>query len=182
MCEPDDALVRQSQQGDLAAFETLIRKHQRMIHSLTFRMTGSLDDAADLAQETFVRAYRNVALYRGDCKFSTWLYRIAINVCLTWRDHEKVRTQINRNWSENQAIEEEGEHANCGEQLNAKLHAALLKLPAKQRAAIMLTMYDGMSHAEAAQVLNCSETTVSWRVFTAKRKLKYLLSRAGERE
>src|SRR5437868_13767077 len=66
MCEPDDALVEQSQQGDLAAFETLIRKHQRMIHSLTFRMTGSMDDAEDLSQETFVRAYRNIQAYRAD--------------------------------------------------------------------------------------------------------------------
>ncbi|MDB6059367.1 MAG: polymerase sigma factor RpoE [Verrucomicrobiales bacterium] len=182
MCEPDEALVAQSQQGDLAAFEKLIRKHQRMIHSLTFRMTGSMADAEDLSQETFVRAYRNLAAYRADSKFSTWLYRIAINVCLNWRDRESVRAQTNRNWTEHQEIETDGSSNGGIEQLNAKLHAALLKLPAKQRAAVMLTMYDGMNHAEAAQVLNCSETTVSWRVFAAKRKLKHLLSRTGERE
>jgi RNA polymerase sigma-70 factor (ECF subfamily) len=182
MCEPDDALVEQSQQGDLAAFETLIREHQRMIHSLTFRMTGSMDDAEDLAQEAFVRAFRSISTYRRDCKFSTWLYRIAINVCLTWRERENLRSETNRNWSEHQLIESEGEHSDACAQLNAKLHAALLKLPPKQRAAIMLTMHDGMNHAEAAQVLNCSETTVSWRVFTAKRKLKRLLSLTGERE
>ncbi|MGZ4974682.1 MAG: RNA polymerase sigma factor [Limisphaerales bacterium] len=182
MCEPDEALVEQSQQGDLAAFETLIRKHQRMIHSLTFRMTGSMDEAEDLSQETFVRAYRNIAAYRADCKFSTWLYRIAINVCLTWRDRENLRARANRNWIENQAIEADGHSSQLGDQINAKLHQALLKLPPKQRAAVMLTMYDGVNHAEAAQVLNCSETTVSWRVFAAKRKLKHLLSLTGERD
>ena len=182
MCEPDDALVEQSQQGDLAAFEALIRKHQRMIHSLTFRMTGSMDDSEDLSQETFVRAYRNIAVYRADCKFSTWLYRIAMNVCLTWRDRETVRARTNRNWTENQTIGADGHNSEVARQLSAKLHEALLKLPSKQRAAVMLTMYDGMNHAEAAQVLNCSETTVSWRVFTAKRKLKHLLSLTGERE
>lgn len=182
MSEADDALVEQSQKGDLAAFETLIREHQRMIHSLTFRMTGSMDAADDLAQETFVRAFRSIGTYRRDCKFSTWLYRIAMNVCLTWREREHLRNETNRNWSENQAIESEGEHSDACAQLNSKLHAALLKLPPKQRAAIMLTMHDGMNHAEAAQVLNCSETTISWRVFTAKRKLKHLLSLTGERE
>jgi len=182
MCEPDEALVEQSQQGDLAAFEKLIRKHQRMIHSLTFRMTGSMDDAEDLSQETFVRAYRNIGAYRAGSRFSTWLYRIAINACLTWRDRENLRVKANRNWTENQAIEAEGYSSDCGAQLNANLHTALLKLPPKQRAAVMLTMYDGMNHAEAAQVLNCSETTVSWRVFAAKRKLKYLLSLTDERK
>src|SRR5436189_4401887 len=111
MCEPNDALVEQSQQGDLAAFETLIREHQRMIHSLTFRMTGSMDDAEDLSQETFVRAFRSIDSYRRDCKFSTWLYRIAINVCLTWRERENLHTETNHTWSEKQSIEAEGEHS-----------------------------------------------------------------------
>lgn len=183
MHDADEALVLQSQRGDLAAFEMLIEKHQRMIHSLTYRMTGSMDDAEDLAQETFVRAFRNIGSYRSDCKFSTWLYRIAINVCLTWRDREHLRTETSRKWSDEQITENEGSTtADTNEQLNGRLQAALLKLPAKQRAAIMLTMYDGLSHAEAADVLNCSETTVSWRVFSAKRKLKRLLSLTKERD
>ncbi len=179
MCDADEALVEQSQRGDFAAFEVLIQKHQRMIHSLTFRMTGSMADAEDLAQEAFVRAYRSIADYRADCKFSTWLYRIAMNACLTWRERETMRGEVHRSWSEEQRIAADGEDAPSGEVLSDQLQAALLKLPAKQRAAIMLTMYDGMNHAEAAQVLNCSETTVSWRVFAAKRKLKRLLSRGG---
>jgi RNA polymerase sigma-70 factor (ECF subfamily) len=181
MCEPNDALVEQSQKGDLAAFEVLIRDHQRMIHSLTFRMTGSMDEAEDLSQETFIRAYRSIASYRADCKFSTWLYRIAMNVCLTWRERETLRTRVNRSWTEDQLLQSNRHSPDPSDQLNTELHTALLTLPAKQRAAIMLTMYDGMNHAEAAQILNCSETTVSWRVFTAKRKLKYLLTLKGER-
>src|SRR5271154_3230049 len=79
MGDTDYDLVLQSQNGDPAAFETLIRNHQRMIHSLTFRMTGSLADAEDLAQETFIRAYEQISTFRGSAKFSTWLYRIAFN-------------------------------------------------------------------------------------------------------
>lgn len=176
MRDADEALVLQSQQGDLAAFETLIKEHQRMIHSLTYRMTGSLDDAEDMAQETFLRAFRSIGSYRADCKFSTWLYRIGINVCLTWRQREHLRTETNRKWANDSVTEGVEANADSSEQMNSRLQLALLKLPAKQRAAVMLTMFDGLSHAEAAEVLNCSEATVSWRMFAAKRKLKRLLS------
>jgi RNA polymerase sigma-70 factor, ECF subfamily len=182
-CDPDRALVIQSQEGDLAAFAELIRKHQRMIHSLTYRMTGSLADAEDLAQETFISAHRQIGSYRGASKFSTWLYRIAINACLSWRRRENLRAEATTNWVQTNSTQQESVQAaplasKCGE----RLHAALLRLPAKQRAAIMLTLHDGLNHAEAAEVLNCSETTISWRVFAAKRKLERWLKREGEQE
>ena len=180
MTDADAELVLQTQSGSPAAFETLIRNHQRMIHSLTFRMTGSLADAEDLAQETFIRAYEQIGSFRGTSKFSTWLYRIAVNTCLNWRQSEARRFHFQTNCAE----EISGQHAN-GENSPAKngaceqVQSALLKLPAKQRAAIVLTIYDGLNHAEAAHVLGCSETTISWRVFAARRKLKRWLTTAG---
>ena len=183
MCDPDQALVLQSQNGDPAAFAELIRNHQRMIHSLTFRMTGSLADAEDLAQETFINAYRQIGSYRGTSKFSTWLYRIAINACLTWRRRETLRVEATSNWVEaNGASQAAGQEPEAGSGWSGRMHAALLKLPAKQRAAIMLTLHDGLNHAEAAEVLSCSEATVSWRVFAARRKLKRWLAAGGGRE
>src|ERR1035437_5802695 len=180
MTDADSELVLQTQSGSPAAFETLIRNHQRMIHSLTFRMTGSLADAEDLAQETFIRAYEQIGSFRGTAKFSTWLYRIAVNACLNWRQSEARRFHLHANCAE----EISAHHAN-GDNSPAKngaceqVQSALLKLPAKQRAAIVLTIYDGLNHAEAAHVLGCSETTVSWRVFAARRKLKRWLTAAG---
>jgi RNA polymerase sigma-70 factor (ECF subfamily) len=163
--------VLQSQKGDPAAFEWLIRRHQRMVHSLTYRMTGSLEDAEDLAQEAFIRAYAQIGSYRGTAKFSTWLYRIAVNVCLSWRQREARRSELTRNWAK--ASELESPHQDATTDVNGtRVQSALMKLPAKQRAAIILTTYDGLNHAEAAQALGCSETTVSWRVFAARRKLK----------
>lgn len=183
MCDPDEALVLQSQRGDPAAFASLISKHQRMIHSLTYRMTGSLADAEDLAQETFINAYRQIGSYRGASKFSTWLYRIAINACLTWRRRETLRGEAAATWVKtNGAPQPAGEGAEAGNEWSGRTQAALLKLPAKQRAAIMLTLQDGLNHAEAAEVLSCSETTISWRVFAARRKLKRWLAAGGERE
>jgi RNA polymerase sigma-70 factor (ECF subfamily) len=175
MADADADLVLQSQNGDPAAFEELVRNHQHMVHSLTFRMTGSLADAEDLAQETFIRAYEQIGEFRGASKFSTWLYRIAVNTCLNWRQSEARRFQLQaRAAGEISAWHREYENL-PGDQAN-EVQAALLKLPAKQRAAIVLTIYDGLNHAEAAQVLGCSETTVSWRIFAAKRKLKRLLT------
>jgi len=183
MCDPDEALVLQSQNGDPEAFAELVSKHQRMIHSLTYRMTGSLADAEDLAQETFINAYRQIGSYRGTSKFSTWLYRIAINACLTWRRRETLRVEATANWIEtNGAPQATGEGAASASGWSGRMHEALLKLPAKQRAAIMLTLHDGLNHAEAAEVLSCSEATVSWRVFAARRKLKRWLAAGGERE
>jgi RNA polymerase sigma-70 factor (ECF subfamily) len=139
-------------------------------------MTGSLAEAEDLAQETFIRAYRQIDTYRSASKFSTWLYRIAINLCLNWRQREKQRKEVYAGWTDLNADAAYARTALPPDAQNGRVHAALLKLPVKQRAAIMLTIYDGLNHAEAAEVLGCSETTVSWRVFVARRKLKAWLT------
>src|SRR5438045_6652059 len=88
--------------GPSATFEDLIREHQRMIHSLCYRMTGSLADADDLAQETFIQAYRHQDSFRGEVRVSSWLYRIAVNQCLNWRKRTARRDQIYREWSQEQ--------------------------------------------------------------------------------
>lgn len=162
--------IERSRNGDPEAFTALVRAHQRMIHSLTFRMTGSLADAEDLAQATFLRAFQQLDGFRGEAKFSTWLSRIAINTCLNWKQSEARRTRLQEQWAQEQAPESRHD-----ETLPQRVQEALVKLDPKQRAAVMLTVYDGLSHAEAARVLDCSETTVSWRLFTARRKLKQLL-------
>jgi RNA polymerase sigma-70 factor (ECF subfamily) len=176
--DEDKTWVSQSQNGDDAAYESLIRKHQQMIHSLTFRMTGSMADAKDLAQETFVRAYRQLDSYQGNSRFSSWLYRIAVNACLDWRRREKRRAELLANWRNlnAEAAPTPDSPANLDE-LSREVQAALMRLPDKQRAAVVLTVYGELNHAEAAKILGCSETTVSWRIFSARRKLKKLLAR-----
>src|ERR1700710_1693441 len=166
MAEPDDEQqwIRASQNGDHAAFEALVTRHQHMIHSLTFRMTGSLADAEDLAQETFVQAFRQLSTYRAEAKFSSWLYRIAMNLCLNWKKRQESERRLHSDWGMEQEIASTGADFKQSRQVQE----ALLKLNPKQRAAIVLTAYDGLNHAEAAKVLGCSETTVSWRLFRAR--------------
>jgi len=169
--------VIQSQNGDQGAFEALIKDHQRMIHSLCYRMSGSLADAEDLAQETFIHAYQHLDGFRADARFSSWLYRIAVNQCLNWQKRRQRLQQLHQQWSE-QDRQPAGPEAAQAQQIQE----ALLKLPPKQRAAVVLTTYDGLSHAEAAAALGCSETTVSWRLFAARGKLKRLLKHLTKAE
>lgn len=167
--------IRASQAGDHAAFEELVRRHQRMIHALTFRMTGSLVESEDLAQEAFVQAWHHLEQFRGESTFASWLYRIAVNLCLTWRKRAVHREIAHRDWAEHIAAQSPDGASPHRTAPSERVQEALLKLPSKQRAAVILTAYDGLNHAEAAQALGCSETTVSWRLFAARAKLKRLL-------
>lgn len=160
-----------SRNGDPEAIESLIKTYQRMIHALTFRMTGSLTEAEDLAQETFIQAFRCLEEFRGDAAFSTWLYRIAVNKCLNWRQREQRRGRLHDDWGQAAANKSSPQDSQSNE-----IQMALMKLPPKQRAAVVLTIYEEQSHAEAARALGCSETTVSWRVFAAKQKLRRWLA------
>src|ERR1700755_1823948 len=92
--DEEQGLIRKSLQGDHAAFEALIMCHQRMVHSLTYRMTGSLADAEDLAQETYIQASRQLANDRGEARFSSWLYRIAMNLCLNWKTRQARQQRL----------------------------------------------------------------------------------------
>ena len=173
MTDDDQAWIERSRQGDDEAFESLVRRYQRMIYSLAYRMTGSAADAEDLTQETFIRAHQQLAGFRADAKFSSWLYRIAVNQCLNWRNRTERRDRLHNDW---QADRETSTRPDRG--LTRIVQDALLQLNPKQRAAVALTIYDGLSHAEAARALGCSETTVSWRLFAARAKLKRLLKDA----
>ena len=170
--DDESKLVELSLAGDPEAYAALVRQHQKMIRAVAFRMTGSPDDAEELAQDAFVRAYRQLGSFNGSSKFSTWLCQIAINLSLDWRRREMRRAGIHSEWAAGVANDPGG---GFPDELSRRVQEALNRLPAKQRAAIVLTIYENQSHAEAAKTLGCTEATVSWRVFAARQKLKRLL-------
>jgi RNA polymerase sigma-70 factor (ECF subfamily) len=177
--EQEKDWLEKSRQGDHTAFENLICCYQRMIHSLAYRMTGSLADADDVTQEVFIRAFQQIDSYRSEAKFSSWLCRIAVNACLNWRQREMRRAEVYRDWAkEARSGGSEKENAALDDD-SQRVQAALSRLPPQQRAAIVLTVYEEMSHAQAARALGCSEATVSWRVFAARTKLKRWLKSAS---
>jgi RNA polymerase sigma-70 factor (ECF subfamily) len=170
--DDESKLVESSLSGDPEAYAALVRSHQNMIRAIAFRMTGSAADAEELAQDAFVRAYRNLRSFNGHSKFSTWLCKIAINLSLDWRRRELRRGHIHDQWAADTA-------SNPGDgfpdELSRRVQSALGRLPPKQRAAIVLTIYENQTHAEAANTLGCTEATISWRVFAARRRLKRML-------
>jgi RNA polymerase sigma-70 factor, ECF subfamily len=168
-----------SPNGDQDAFAALIRDHQRMIYSLCYRMSGSLADAEDLTQETFIQACQHLDGFRAEARLSSWLYRIAVNQCLNWQKRRQRLDQLHREWS---AQEQESTPSAPDAALVQQIQDALLKLPPKQRAAVILTTYEGLTHAQAAAALGCSETTVSWRLFAARAKLKRWLKPLAQPE
>jgi RNA polymerase sigma-70 factor (ECF subfamily) len=173
--DDESKLIKQSLSGDPEAYGALVEQHQNMIRAMAFRMTGSLDDAEELAQDAFLRAYQQLATFNGEAKFSSWLCKITINLSLDWRRRESRRDEIHSKWAAD-AFPTEGPVSGYPDQLSWRVQTALNKLPVKQRAAIVLTIYENQSHAQAAKTLACSEATISWRVFAARQKLKKLLS------
>lgn len=172
--EDESKLIQQSLAGDPEAYAALVAQHQKLIRAMTFRMTGSLDDAEELAQDAFVRGYQQLGSFGGGAKFSSWLCKIAINLSLDRRRREKRRHEIHSQWAA-ETISENNPGDGFPDELSRRVQAALNQLAAKQRAAIVLTVYENQSHAEAAKVLGCTEATISWRVFAARQKLKRLL-------
>lgn len=165
----DDALVMRARDGDARALEELFRRYYMAAYRIAYRMCGTVEDAQDIAQEVFVRVGRALRTFRSDAKFSTWLYRVVANAAA---DHHHGRQRRSRLGEELQAQQQIESAPAPGGAVNE----ALAALSTVQRQVIILTFYEGFSHAEAAQILRRTETAVSWHVFQAKRKLKKLLA------
>jgi len=167
---PDDEYVSRAQAGDAASFEVLFDRYYDMIHAFTYRICLAETEAEDLAQETFIRAARGICGYRGTASFKNWLFRIAHHAGVDWQ-----RQQARRRERETAFATEMGLRTETRAPDHAAVHAALSQLPVDWREAVALVYFDDMNHGEAAKVMGCAETTVSWRIFRARRVLKKLL-------
>lgn len=168
--------------GDASAFDSLVVRHQKSIHRVCYRFTGNTEDAADLTQEVFVKAYRSLERFRGTSAFATWLYRIAVNTCLSFKTARKNRTN---EWDEDYDIVADGPSAEdaLDAQLNAQtVRAALDTLPEKQRLTVIMKVLEERTHAEVAEILGSNVGTVKANLFFAIRNLrKQLSSKPGVR-
>ena len=177
--ESERALVRRAQQGDHDAFGQLVARYQDRIFSTLLRMTGRRDDALDLAQDAFVRAYTRLAGFRGHSTFYTWLYRIAVNRATEWLRRERRRAAVVTN-----GVAGLEEHAGSDDTatlvrdraLFDDLRAAVDALPAIYRAAVILHDIEGMKHTEIAAVLQCAPGTIRARLSRGRRLLRERLA------
>lgn len=155
--------------GDVMAFEALFHRYYDMIYGLIYKHCGNAHDAEDIVQEAFIKAARAISGFRGEASFKNWMCRIALNQAEDHRRKGSRRAELLEQYSHPEA-------SSLLPEASAQMNEALQKLSEKERAAVLLVFDQEMSHAEAAEACNCSETTISWRIFVAKRKLKSLLS------
>ena len=168
----DEELVARAMKGDLDSFNQLVLRWERPIYALAYRVLGREEDARDVAQETFLRAFRALGGFKGQAKFSSWLYRITLNLCRDWMRRQR-RTPVSQA-PEGLDIADlvgEGEPSESVEDLVARRqlgHAvgkAMSLLPEEQRTAIILKEYHGLTFQEIAEMLDCPLSTVKTRLY-----------------
>jgi RNA polymerase sigma-70 factor (ECF subfamily) len=188
----DRALVQATLDGQRAAFDLIVERYRRTVYQVCFRFVGNHEDASDLAQEAFIRAYRALGKFKGDAALGTWLYRIAVNVSLNRLalkrpPHESLdagpdrRTEEGRTAASERRILEDTSGERPDEPVMraeraAIVKAAIARLPAKQRATLILRVYHELPHEEIAHMLGSSVGAVKANFFHALQNLKRLLS------
>jgi len=184
VAEPD--LVRRARRGDLEAYDDLVRRYQERIYATIYHMTSNHEDANDLAQDTFIKAYQALRSFKGGSSFYTWVYRIAVNKTINFLKQRKNRSHMSLN-----DLDFNAEHdpdmlalvsdktprreANLNE-LQEKLNEALQKLSEPHRLVVTLHDVQGLAHEEIAEIMECNIGTVRSRLFYARQQLQGYLS------
>ena len=171
-------LVKKSQLGDKSAFEELVKRHQDLVFSLSFKLTGNRELANDVAQEAFIRAWKAIEKFRGDSTFGTWIYRITVNTAWTLRKKAKKHYSLNiEDTHEPVVIDEkkDPELVAINSDLSVVLRKALNQIPLEQRIIVELKNIEGRSHKEIADYLDISVTAAKVRLHRAHQKLRNIL-------
>ncbi len=182
----EDTLVRRARHGDLEAYDELVKRHQERIYATIYHMTSNHEDANDLAQESFIKAYHALKSFKGGSSFYTWLYRIAVNKTINFLKQRRNKTHISLNNMDFNAehdpdmmalISDKTPRREAGlTELQEKLNAALMKLSEPHRLVVVLHDVQGLSHEEIAQVAGCNIGTVRSRLFYARQQLQGYLA------
>jgi RNA polymerase sigma-70 factor (ECF subfamily) len=182
----DEELVARSIRGDAESFNELILRWERPIYALAYRTIGREEEARDVCQETFLRAFRALPGFRGQAKFSSWLYRIALNLCRDWMRKER-RTPVVQAPEDVDLLDlaaaaepsESIEELVFRKDLSRQVELAMAKLPEEQRTAIILKEYHGMTFQEIADLAGCPLSTVKTRLYQGLTVLRRELARTA---
>ena len=178
--EQEAAIVRKVLGGDANAFETLVLEYEKNVYNIALRMTGNSEDAADMTQEAFIKAYNSLQSFRGDSKFSVWLYRIVSNVCLDFLRSKNRRPTVSLSVEDDDGEDAQLDVADESQTpellLDRKLtrdsvRRGLDSLPPDYRQIQLLREIQGLSYDEIAQALSLEVGTVKSRIFRARKRL-----------
>ena len=174
----DAALVAAAIDGRREAFDLIVERHRRTVYQVCYRFVGNHEDASDLSQESFVRAWRGLRTFKGHSALSTWLYRIAVNVCLNRVSLKTLPTDSIESTDHFEDTRVEGAQAALlREERAATVRKAIASLPKKQRATLVLRTYHDLSHQQIADILGSSVGATKANFFHALANLKKLLGR-----
>jgi RNA polymerase sigma-70 factor (ECF subfamily) len=176
--QSDEDLVRQCRSGEIKSFDLLIERHQRTIFNLALRMVRNSDDAADVSQSVFVKAYENLERFDPQFKFFSWLYRIAVNESLNALEQKKRFEGLEGNDLAADTADEKDDDTVREER---RIQDGLMMLSVDQRAVIVLKHMQGLSYREIAQILDLPEKTIKSRLFSARQTFKDILKKKGVR-
>jgi len=175
-------LVRRAQKGDLEAYDELIKRYQERIYATVYHMTSNHEDANDLSQDAFIKAFQALKSFKGGSSFYTWLYRIAVNKTINFLKQRKNKLHMSLNDldfnTENNPdlvalISDKTPRREAGlKELSEKLNEALLKLSEQHRLVMVLHDVQGQSHEEIAEIMNCNIGTVRSRLFYARQQMQ----------
>ncbi|HID95834.1 MAG TPA: RNA polymerase sigma factor [Candidatus Latescibacteria bacterium] len=175
----DEGLVERVKRGDARAFEILIDRHKRMVFNVAYRILGNRDDAEDAAQESFVRCYKSISSFRGGSKFTTWLYSIVSNVCLSevgksrWRqEFVELNQQAEAVFPELSEGTEPPEDIAIREDFREKVRELVRSLPPQYRAVITLYHFKGFTYKELSEILDLPVGTIKTHLYRARELLR----------
>jgi len=172
----EQQLIVQAKDGNHTAFRHLVERYMRHAYNIAYSFVGNHDDAQDVAQETFVRIHRSLSSFRGDAEFSTWMYRIIMNVSLNRLHEQKRRPQGEMVTSDAvKPLTDSQAGDPVGFDLQDHVEQAIHKLPALQRAVVILRHIDGLSTKEVSEILRCSEGTVKTHLHRGLKKMRTML-------
>lgn len=172
---PDETLATAAAAGDRVAFATLVNRHYDRIFGLAWRMTGLRADAEDLAQDICAALPAKLAGWRGEAKFTTWIYRVVVNAAHDLRRRQQSRARASEGWGDWELARQD--EIASGREAGAWLAAAMQQLSPELRDTVALVLGEEMTQAEAGLVLGVSEGTISWRMSEVKKRLRVLAAR-----
>ncbi len=182
----ENELVDRARRGDLAAYDDLVKRYQERIYATVYHMTANHEDANDLAQEAFIKAFHALKSFKGGSSFYTWVYRIAVNKTINFLKQRKNKTQMSLDDLDFHAehdpdlvalISDKTPRREVGlTELQEKLNAALQRLSEPHRLVVTLHDVQGLSHEEIAKIMDCNIGTVRSRLFYARQQLQAYLS------
>ena len=186
--EQENRIVQKVLKGDVNAFETLVLTYEKNVYNIALRMTGNSEDASDMTQEAFIKAYNSLQSFRGDSKFSVWLYRIATNVCLDFLRSRSRKPTVSLSMEDNDGEEVELDVADESQSPELLLDRQMTResvrrgldtLSPEYRQILLLREIQGLSYDEISQALGLEVGTVKSRIFRARKKLCAFLLEDG---